>query len=117
VRLDLDNGASDLVYPSSGGIPLPTRLATTAAGDTSYGMVRNLSYLRYEGEIFTSTGLRVNDVVWKYDVTSHSMRAFQTQFTTAGPGGVTEILEAATTWKATLGGNMIHSLVFTAVGW
>jgi len=115
VRLDLDQAGTDLVYPSVGGIPLPTWAVSTAKGDTSYGMHRNLTYIIMRGEGFNNT-VHANEVLWKYEPSGHAIRGFMGQYTTAGPGGATELKELPTTWKVTVLPNTL-SFYFEAVGW
>ena len=124
VRLTLNNAASGLVYPP-GGVPLPTFNATTPAGESSYGMRRNLSHLIPVGESMASVSRRV-DVIWKYAPSGGIgvMRAFMSKYTvpTALAGTnpsvhVTEMEEAPTTWSATLLTDKTPSFEFIAVGW
>ena len=114
IRLDLDNPTSGSAYPS-GGIPLPTHLATTPAGDSSYGMVRNLDYLVFIGESHAASGF-MEDTVWKYSPTQNSLHGYRTQYTTAGPGGPTHLPELTATWRPT-DRAVAHAFYFTAYGW
>lgn len=120
VRASLNNAATDLVYPA-GGIPLPTFNATTPAGEPSYGMRRNLSYLIPYGEQFTSVS-RAQDVLWKYAPSSNAMRGFQaryeeaTTFSANRVAVVTEMVELPTTWTPTQGTDT-PSFEFVAIGW
>lgn len=117
VRLDLDNAAVDLTY-ASGGIPLPTWLATTrvGGGDTSYGMHRHLDYLIYMGPRGSSSGF-VPDAIWHYSVSQHAMRAhWETHATSTANSSATIFVEPPNTWKPTLVANK-HQFYFEAVGW
>lgn len=115
VRATLNNGASGLTYPA-GGIPLPTFAATTPAGEPSYGMRRNLSYLIPIGEQMASVS-RAEDVLWKYVPSgggaggAGAMRAFHDVST------ATHFVEVPTTWSATLLTDKEPSFEFEAKGW
>ena len=115
VRLDLDQSAADLTYVS-GGIPLPTWKVSTAKGDTSYGMHRNLDYLIYLGPRGSSSGFLPN-AIWHYVVSQHSMHAhWETHATSTANSSATIFVEPPNTWKPTLVG-LKHRFYFEAVGW
>lgn len=95
-----------LSYPSSGGIPLPTWKAA-GNGDTSFGMVRNVSHVEfYQMGVASHPSQAANrtDVVWKYDSENHVIRGFwETHATSTANASATGFVELPTTWFPSFG--------------
>ena len=117
VRMDLNNMGTDLVYPSGGGIPLPT-INTTAGGlgDMSWGMRRNIDYIQiYSVKPSVTRGI-ISDVMWRYCVSEHSIHGYGAQSVSA-VGGPTELAELPTSWLPTTEAGHGHSIYANVVGW
>lgn len=117
VRASLNNAATDLVYPA-GGVPLPTFNATTPAGEPSYGMRRNLSYLIPVAEVQPSVSV-ANAVVWKYAASggAGAMRAYHQRGVSGQANAiVTELIEVPTTFKITTLDDL-PAFEFQCIGW
>ena len=117
VRMDLNNMASDLVYPSGGGLPLPT-FNTTAGGpgDLSWGMRRNIDYITIYGVKPSVTRGIISDVLWRYSPSEHSIHGYVAQSLSA-VGGATELAELPTSWLPTTEAGHGHSIYANVVGW
>jgi len=95
-----------LTYPSSGGIPLPTFNATQKNGDSSFGMVRNVSHINFYsmGGGYHPSAANRSEVHWKYDARNHVIRGhwitnLASNATLPDATGMTEL---PTTWKPSM---------------
>lgn len=109
IRAELTNASSGAAYPTSGGIPLSSTPA-------DWGMIRNLDYVMMYGQEHTASGTLVDQPVWRYAPSSHALVGLRAQYTTAGPGGATELLELSTAWTPTGVANA-PVFYFEAKGW
>jgi hypothetical protein len=111
-----------LAYPSSGGIPLPTFKAAGINGDSSFGMVRNVSHVKFYdlGSAVAPTDPNQTQALFKYDATNHVIRGFWESHATSTPNAsATGFVELPTTWKPSFGTRGGLPLTFTAevYGW
>lgn len=114
------SATAGLAYPSSGGIPLPTRGLATGPGDNSYGMVRNVSHLIIVDAPMRPSSTRA--VVWRYDQANHAIRGYQAPGFASGIGPTegqtaTGLSELPTTWKPSFGAVTGSSLDFIVQVW